>query len=198
MFGGAKLALMDTAQADRAPEPLDLLRLFVNTLDYPAGPDQLGTLEAASQWCRRHGLPLLSNQADVERLRAFREVLRDLLSAHNGAADEAAAWKSLRPFLDSARFRLAVHQGHAPALEAAGSGVEGAIATMLAIVYEAIADGTWSRLRACRKHTCRFAYYDRSKNGSRAWCSMALCGNQEKASRRRSRERHDAHSATSQ
>jgi predicted RNA-binding Zn ribbon-like protein len=50
--------------------------------------------------------------------------------------------------------------------------------------------GTWARLRACRKATCRFAYYDRTKNGSRAWCSMSTCGNQEKAQRRRQRERH--------
>ena len=182
---------MDAAEADRAPGPLDLLRLFVNTLDYPAGPDQLGTLDAASQWCRRHGLPSLSNQADAERLRAFREALRVALAANNGEVAEADAWEGLGPFLAASAFRLTVRPGSAPALEPIGSGAERVIAAMLAIVYDAIAAGTWYRLRACRKGTCRFAYYDRSKNGSRAWCSMAVCGNREKASRRRTRERNE-------
>ena len=184
---------MDAAEADRAPGPLDLLRLFVNTLDYPAGPDQLGTPEAASQWCGRHGLPLLTNQEEAERLRAFREALREVLAANNGEVGEVEAWGALRPFLAAAGFRLALIPGSAPALEPTGSGVDRAIATMLAIVYDAIAAGTWARLRACRKGSCRFAYYDHSKNGSRAWCSMAVCGNREKASRRRSRERNEAH-----
>jgi predicted RNA-binding Zn ribbon-like protein len=78
-----------------------------------------------------------------------------------------------------------------PALQPAGAGAERAIAIMLGIVYDAISAGTWSRLRACRKSSCRFAYYDRSKNRSRAWCDMAVCGNREKAQRRRSRERHE-------
>ena len=64
-----------------------------------------------------------------------------------------------------------------------------AVASMLALVYDALGEGTWQRMRACRKSSCKFAYYDRSKNGSRAWCSMAVCGNREKAQRRRSRDR---------
>ena len=66
---------------------------------------------------------------------------------------------------------------------------KGPIASLLAIVYESQLLGSWSRLRACRKASCRFAYYDRTKNGSRAWCSMATCGNQAKAQRRRQRNR---------
>jgi predicted RNA-binding Zn ribbon-like protein len=60
---------------------------------------------------------------------------------------------------------------------------------LLARVHDALLEGTWPRLRACRKATCRYAYYDRTKNASRAWCSMATCGNQAKAQRRRHRER---------
>ena len=59
-----------------------------------------------------------------------------------------------------------------PVLEPGGAGADRTIATMLGIVHEAVANGTWPRLRACRRDTCKFAYYDRSKNGSRAWCSM--------------------------
>jgi predicted RNA-binding Zn ribbon-like protein len=182
---------MDATEADAAPGALDLLRVFVNTLDYPDGADQLGTPQQAAEWCRRHGLPLVTNQRDTERLRAFREALRELLFANNGAADAAEAWEWMRPFLASARFALALGPAYFPALEPAGSAAGRTISALLAIVYEAVGNGTFARLRACRKSTCRFAYYDRSKNGSRAWCSMAVCGNREKAQRRRSRE-HDA------
>lgn len=184
---------MDAFDADRAPEPLDVLRLFVNTLDFPAGPDVLEVPEAAARWCESHGLPPVAGVEEAQRLRAFREALRAALAANNEAVDPAAAWEPMRLFLDSATFSLELRSNRGPALAPAATGSDRTIAALLAIAYEALAAGTWSRLRACRKNTCRFAYYDRSKNGSRAWCSMAVCGNREKAQRRRSRERHDAH-----
>lgn len=180
------------ADADRAPGALDLIRLFVNTLDYPAGPDVLGTTDGAAEWCRGHGLPPPSNLRELERLRGFREALRRLLAADNASDERAAAWEGMRSYLESARFSLALRPPYLPSLEPAGNGVDRTIAILLAVVYDAISAGTWQRMRACRKESCRFAYYDRSKNGSRAWCSMAICGNREKAQRRRSRKRHDA------
>jgi predicted RNA-binding Zn ribbon-like protein len=179
------------AEADRAPGPLDIMRLFVNTFDYPEGPDALGTLEEAAEWCRHHGLPPPSNRRELERLHGFREAVRRLLAANNAAGEQAGAWDGMRNYLESARFALTLRRPTVPSLEPAGAGVDRTIAMLLAILYDAIAAGTWQRLRACRKESCRFAYYDRSKNGSRAWCSMALCGNREKAQRRRTRDRHD-------
>ncbi|MBV8489220.1 MAG: CGNR zinc finger domain-containing protein [Candidatus Eremiobacteraeota bacterium] len=180
---------MSAHPTDEAPGRLDLLRVFVNTLDYPAGPDHLATPETASAWCREHGLPPLSNQRELDRLRAFREALRELLFANNGEGDPAAAWDGMQPYLRHANFTLALAHGTGPKLEPAGAGADRAIASMLALVYDALGEGTWQRMRACRKSSCKFAYYDRSKNGSRAWCSMAVCGNREKAQRRRSRDR---------
>ena len=44
-----------------------------------------------------------------------------------------------------------------------------------------------TRVRICGSDTCSARFYDRSPAGARRWCSMALCGNQNKA--RRFRER---------
>src|SRR6266581_1962811 len=63
------------------------------------------------------------------------------------------------------------------------------LATLLAAVAESVASGSWERLKICRNPDCRWAYYDRSRNRSRAWCSMALCGNRAKARAFRSRGR---------
>jgi predicted RNA-binding Zn ribbon-like protein len=45
-----------------------------------------------------------------------------------------------------------------------------------------------ARVRICASGTCSARFYDRSPAGARRWCSMALCGNQNKA--RRWREAH--------
>lgn len=175
--------------SDEAPGRLELVRLFENTIELPDGPDQLGLSEDAAAWCVRHGLPPVRGRGAAERLRQFREALREVLFANNGEADAAAAWEGLRPFADDARLGVTVDAGQGLGLSGRGSNEEIVMGSMLALVHDAIVAGTWLRLRACRKSTCRFAYYDHTKNGSRAWCSMATCGNQAKAQRRRVRER---------
>ncbi|MGC1379480.1 MAG: CGNR zinc finger domain-containing protein [Candidatus Baltobacteraceae bacterium] len=180
---------MTTAVADEAPGTLEIVRLFENTLNLPDGPDQLDTVERAAAWCRRYGLPVVADEAALAQLREFREALRDVLFANNGEGQGPAAWTGLREYARAARLSVSVDSPRGLGLRPEGAGADRAIASVLAIVYEAIVRGTWARLRACRKSSCRFAYYDRTKNASRAWCSMATCGNQEKAQRRRERTR---------
>jgi predicted RNA-binding Zn ribbon-like protein len=175
-----------SAVADTAPGGLELLRRFVNTVELPSGPDELDSLATARAWCLSYGLAPPKDESHLQLLRDFRETLRDLLFANNGEGDAPAAWERLRPFLASTRLSLAVNRDRGLELSPED---KGPIASLLAIVYEAELLGTWPRLRACRRASCRFAYYDRTKNGSRAWCSMATCGNQAKAQRRRARER---------
>jgi predicted RNA-binding Zn ribbon-like protein len=176
-------------QADLAPGSLDLVRQFENTVDLPDGPDRLDSVEQASAWCRAHGLAPVKNEGHFRLLRAFREALRDVLYANNGEGDSEAAWAGLRPFMASAHLSLEVNPDQGLELRPVSPEDAGPIASLLAIVYEAQVRGTWPRLRACRKASCRFAYFDQTKNASRAWCSMATCGNQAKAQRRRERER---------
>ncbi|HEX4822892.1 MAG TPA: ABATE domain-containing protein [Candidatus Polarisedimenticolaceae bacterium] len=39
------------------------------------------------------------------------------------------------------------------------------------------------RVRECNSTTCAWLFLDRSKNGSRRWCDMKICGNRAKARR---------------
>jgi len=39
------------------------------------------------------------------------------------------------------------------------------------------------RLHACASGTCRWLFLDTSRNGTRRWCDMKICGNREKARR---------------
>jgi predicted RNA-binding Zn ribbon-like protein len=73
------------------------------------------------------------------------------------------------------------------ALEPARRDVDGALADLVGIVYTAMADGTWSRLKACRREVCHWLFYDRSRNRSAVWCQMAVCGNRTKTTAYRAR-----------
>jgi predicted RNA-binding Zn ribbon-like protein len=76
---------------------------------------------------------------------------------------------------------MRVQLGGRPRLEPqGGDGMQAAIGRLLAIAYDAALDGTWQRLKVCRNDTCRWAFYDSSRNRSGAWCTMAICGNRMK------------------
>ena len=51
-----------------------------------------------------------------------------------------------------------------------------------------MAEGTWSRLKACREHGCEWAFYDATRNRSRTWFDMQVCGNRAKARAYRHRQ----------
>lgn len=170
-------------------ERLELLCRFVNTLEYPNGSDELRNAESASQWNGANGLPPVGDDGAAARLRGFREALRSVMWGGNLGQDEPVdrqGLEALSPYLGQ-RYVMTAEPETLRLWPSAGS--EGAIAQLLAIVYESTLTGSWSRVRACRRGDCRYAYYDSSKNGARAWCSMAVCGNREKASRRRNRAR---------
>ncbi len=65
-----------------------------------------------------------------------------------------------------------------PDLEPAAwdSPAERVVASLLAEVIWAEAEGKWERLKACRNEGCRWVFYDASKNRSGRWCNMDICG----------------------
>jgi predicted RNA-binding Zn ribbon-like protein len=85
--------------------------------------------------------------------------------------------------------RVAFDADGAPRLEPVASGLDRAVAELYAIIERAAVDGTWERLKVCGDHGCRWAFYDHSKNRSRSWCNMAVCGNRAKAREYRRRQR---------
>ncbi len=130
-------------------------------------PGELATLEAFVN-------------ADDEREPAFREALRALLADRR----DAEAIAALNAAAGQARLGVRFDPDGAARLEG-----DGLVASLLAIIARAQADGTWARMKACRAEDCRWAFYDRSRNRSRAWCSMSECGNRAKARSYRARQR---------
>ncbi|MEZ7124836.1 CGNR zinc finger domain-containing protein [Nonomuraea sp. AD125B] len=177
-------------EAGMAPKPLRVIEEFINTRhqdgDELATPDQLAT------WLHARGLVPAGTEVTAEqrdRAGRVREGLRALIAANNEEPVSSPRPDGLDP---AARAELAELTRDLPLmldvtvspprLVARDPGpVEAALAGLLAVVAEAVADGTWTRLKACREPSCRWAYYDHSRNRRRTWCSMELCGNRAKA-----------------
>lgn len=57
-------------------------------------------------------------------------------------------------------------------------------------VEELLLSDDMQRLRACENHDCRWLFLDTSKNHTRRWCDMKLCGNRMKARRFKAQHKH--------
>ncbi len=155
-------------------EPLDLIVPFVNTLDLETGADSIASPESLAAWLREQGAldrAARVARADVRRAQAFREALRASMAANDGAPLAPEAIDALDRQARRSRVALSFAGGRA-GLEPAASGVDGVLGRLLAAVALAMADGTWSRYKACRADDCRWAFVDGSRNGSRHWCAM--------------------------
>jgi len=163
-----------------APGRLELVRRFVNTVDHEHGREVLHSparLEALLVELRliEAGTPV--TEADLERALDLREGLRRLALANNEGAADTILEAELLVRLD----------GRSGSLEPPRRTADGALADLVGIVYTAMADGTWSRLKACRRDVCGWLFYDRSRNLSAVWCQMAVCGNRTKTKAYRAR-----------
>lgn len=167
-----------------APGPLALVQAFVNTEIPEWHRDDVGTPEALAHWLAARGLLEPGASATAEefvRARAVRQALRELAFANtlDGPLDG-----EVRERIDALlrQVPLVLESGRDGGLgvRAAGLGVDVALGRLLAIVLEAERDGIWRRLKACRQDTCRWLFYDHSRNRSSSWCSMSICGNRVK------------------
>jgi predicted RNA-binding Zn ribbon-like protein len=179
-----------------APDELDHIRQFVNTYDLESLEDKIAEPEAAATWlAERDLLPATEQltQADVRQAQSMRESLRKLLLAHNGAELDQSAVDAVNSAAKSAELVVRFDDDGNAALTPVRPGIDGALGRLVAIVFRAMADGTWERLKACPEDKCEWAFYDWSKNRSATWCDMATCGNRVKA--RTYRERRQRGSA---
>ena len=172
----------DDAERRLAPGELRTVQELINTLDLESGEDAIADPGALAAWLADHGLAAPGARftaADLRRVQAVREGLRHVALGHNGGEPDPSRLAALAQ--EAARAPLEVHFTTAPALVPARDGVAGAVGTLLAAVARAEADGTWRRFKACAAEDCHWAFYDHSRNRSRAWCSMEVCGNRAKA-----------------
>ena len=178
-----------------APDRLGLIQAFANSFwDLDAGgADAWPDAPAYGRWLSARGFAgARAQEADRRRAVELREALRRMARAHHEAPDAPARHGDLA-VLDAvaarAPLQLAFAPGAPPRHEPAGDGPDAALALVLGVVAEAMADGRWSRMKACPGPHCGWLFYDGSRNRSRQWCSMQICGNRVKGREFRARRR---------
>ena len=186
----------------------DRVLAFVNTLSArPTGSpvERLVSYEALADWARE--LRLVSGAA-AERLMAearrhphqaaavlasakeFREALNALATAAgNGRPPSAATLETIGAFLSSAyaHGRLVPYQGALQWVSSADEDLERIVWEIARAAGRLVVSPRLARIRACAASDCGWWFVDDTKNRSRRWCDMKICGNREKARRFRAK-----------
>jgi predicted RNA-binding Zn ribbon-like protein len=174
------------ADRDTATGSIGLVQAFVNSVDLEDGPDALATAEALTTWLSDRGLMTAGSPADATDLKhaiALREALRGIIGANSGGAVYPVDVGTLNEAASASKLRARFGPDGKARLEPESAGVTGALGRIVAAAFAAMADDDWTRLKLCSSQTCRWAFFDRSRNHSSRWCTMASCGNREKARR---------------
>lgn len=142
---------------------------FLNTLDVESGTDVLRDETAWHGWAHGQGVSEPGDRTEAV-------LVRDALRAAAGVGS-----------LVDRRLGGAIQVdlvGGLPVL--VGSDM---VSVVLAASARLTVLGEWDRMKICAAEECRWAFFDRSRNRSRTWCSMRVCGNRTKARNWRERAR---------
>jgi predicted RNA-binding Zn ribbon-like protein len=103
-----------------------------------------------------------------------------------------AIFSSVAAGLSHAPGRLRVHR-HAARIEmrweSAASGLQQVLFAVLTSAAQLLASDRVKRVRECASSECTWLFVDESRNRSRRWCDMRVCGNRMKARRHYKRSR---------
>ena len=157
---------------DVCGDPAELLVDFLNTLDVDEGTDVLASAQAWQGWLEAHELGCFDAPTGEELAQARQ--LRDDLRAR--AAGEPCAQ------VREVGIQVAL-TGHGQVELSAANPVGFLAAAVATVAIEQRLD----RVKICPADDCRWAFYDISRNRSRQWCSMEVCGNRAKARAHRER-----------
>ncbi|MFF1572035.1 CGNR zinc finger domain-containing protein [Leifsonia sp. NPDC058292] len=136
----------------------DLLVDFLNTLDVEDGVDAIDDDAAFTAWALAHSV----EPGDRASAKHVRDALRAVIDG------EAASLPSVE---------LETTCGERTVGLSARTAAEAAVASSVILSIQ----GKLERVRLCGADDCRWAFFDQSRNGSRTWCSMGVCGNRQKA-----------------
>jgi predicted RNA-binding Zn ribbon-like protein len=193
------------------PEDVDTGRVlsFANTLSArptPAPVERLVSYDALLGWAREAGvlkaedIERLSTRARrrgadgariVERARVLRELVHDTFVATSaGRAPKPETLAALSAHL-SAWYPHGRLVSAGESLQWAYDGADDLERPLWEIsraVSRLLTSARLARVRACAAEDCAWWFVDETKNGSRRWCDMKICGNRDKVRRYRARQ----------
>src|SRR6266850_3790917 len=178
------------AERETADGTLGLVQAFVNTVDLETGSDEFADPNTLGGWLVARGLlaqGYQAGEADRKNALAVREAIRGVIGANSGTAAFPVDVATLNGAAAASRLRARFGSDGKASLVPEAAGVEGALGRVVAAVFAGMGDEDWARLKLCGSPSCRWVFYDQSRNRSSRWCKMASCGNRQKARRFRAR-----------
>ena len=194
-LSGGHLALDFANTASRRPDPsqnrerlTDFGRLV--TWGEQAGLVKGREAERLRTGAQEHGRGALTTLRRAVRLR---EAIYALFSAHaKGESPPADALGTLNEEIPGAYSCLRVdscREGFEWSLSCKDEGAAPILAPVIRAAADLLTSPDAARVRECGSESCSWLFLDRSKNASRRWCDMAVCGNRAKARRHYAREK---------
>ncbi|MEV4659684.1 CGNR zinc finger domain-containing protein [Micromonospora sp. NPDC049301] len=162
------------------PAAVRLVRDFVNTFEPQIDDETLTSPDRLRDWFVDRDLMTADahlGPADLTLAVTIREGLRAVLLGHAGHHGDPAAIDQLNRALAGAPVALRFADDGPGLVATGGTPLDRALAALVDAIRQCGEQGTWLRLKVCARDTCRWAYYDASRNQARRWCSMAGCGN---------------------
>lgn len=178
-----------------APGRLGIVQAFLNSANPKAAREDLASPEVLRAWLAENGLispKAQVTEADVRQAIAVRDALYRLIEARSSGRPDPDAVDTLNRSTRSAQMSVSFGGEGRARIEPLAPAVDGGLGKLIAIVVDAMTDGTWDRLKICRSDDCAWAFFDRSKNRSGMWCDITDCGNVAKARAYRARHSHHA------
>lgn len=162
-----------TVHNQTAPGDLEEVRRFINTWSIPnqtrLETDLLPVLVTDPQaWQRDVSTYPLEHGDDLNALFALRSDLRSTCADHSSDRKALNPWFANNPLCAHVALKDGCTHIQLKPVQSTYAGY------VLAIVANAIARDTWSRLKTC--DDCQWAFYDHTRNGKKRWCGMTKGG----------------------
>jgi len=194
LFVGNYLALdfLNTRPVQNG-EPTELLSDFSALLRWFQAAGLLSHRDMRS--LQRQSGESATTRRTLDVVRQFRDKLRQEVLACEGGADvHRATVEELNQLMAAHPMRSKLQAtGNVPSMELwfEPRQPEDLFAPLAHSAAKLFAEADRNRIRKCGE--CVLHFYDTSKNGTRRWCSMQLCGNRLKVAAYASRQRLSAH-----
>jgi predicted RNA-binding Zn ribbon-like protein len=193
-LSGGRLCLDFANTVDERPraEPRDHLQSYADLLSWSRQADLLSPRRAIALQERARSRPEAARRA-LTRAKALREALFEIFAAvARGSSPSSRA----RSVLESA-LRTAYAS---PALTSRGprfgldfeddpEALDGMLGPVTRSAAVLLTSPEIDRIRVCAASDCDWLFFDETRNRSRQWCDMTVCGNRAKARRFQARKK---------
>lgn len=184
--GNLALDFANTVSDRGGDRPIDRLASYADVVSFARQMNLISSARAAELGRSAHRDPQAAERA-LDRARTLRDAIYEIFAAV--ARQEPPALRDLQR-LNRELGRLCIGADLSLGWRDDGQGLDGFLG---AIVHAAVqlltSEQERARVRLCEAPSCLWLFYDASRNRSRRWCDMRVCGNRMKARRHYARGR---------